>query len=137
MNSKISFQEEVLNLLSRIIKEQHNDSRIALPLYKETRFVRPDDIIRCEAANNYTWFYLVDGEKIIISKGLYEYSGILEGKGFIRCHQSHLVNKKYVLSLHRDDHIHELKAIDGSLVPVSRSKVDAIHKAFSDLHNFG
>lgn len=57
-----------------------------------------EDIVRCEADQGYTHFYMKDGQHILSSKTLKEYNNILPEDLFIRVHQSHLVNKKYILS---------------------------------------
>lgn len=95
---------------------------------KEIRFVNPDEIIRCESANNYTRFYLQGGEKLLVSKGIYEYDEMLKDYYFIRCHQSHLVNRKFIKSLLKEDTIFGLLLKDGSRIPVSRLKIDMVKK---------
>lgn len=118
--------EQIINLLSVINNSQKTDHRIALPLMKELRFVNPDEIIRCESDNNYTQFYLHDGEKLLVSKGIYEYAEMLKDYHFIRCHQSHLVNRKFIKSLLKEDTVFELLLTDGSRIPVSRLKKDMV-----------
>lgn len=115
--------ENLIQILKhRQEKEEH---RIALPGAKETRFVRPAQIVRCEAENNYTFFYLDDGEKWIVSRPIYVYEELLKDYGFMRTHQSHLVNRKFVRSWIKEDGGH-LVLEDHSTVPVSRQKKDLI-----------
>lgn len=119
--------ENLIQLLERqSFKEEH---RIALTTLKETRFLYTRQIIRCESDNNYCHFYLEDGEKLLISKPLYEYEPILRDYGFLRCHQSHLVNKRFIKSILREDGSNALLLGDGSRIPVSRTKRDAIFSA--------
>ena len=99
-------------------KETH---RLALPTARETRFVRPEDIIRCESSNSYTQFYLSSGEKYLVSRPIYEYEELLKDYGFFRCHQSHLVNKRSIKSWIKEDGDYLLMT-DGARVPVSRQK---------------
>ena len=89
-----------LHHLIEVLKHSSSkeEQRIALPFFKETRFVKTGSIIRCESINNYTTFYLSNAEKIMVSKPIYEYEELLADYGFIRCHQSHLVNKKFIKS---------------------------------------
>lgn len=129
MNQKKQTHEQITNLLSVLNNTQKQSHRIALPLMKELRFVNPDDIIRCESANNYTHFYLQGGEKLLLSKGIYEYDEMLKDYDFIRCHQSHLVNRKLIKSLVKDDTIFELLMTDGSRIPVSRLKKEIVKEA--------
>jgi two-component system LytT family response regulator len=118
--------ENLLQLLEKqSFKEEH---RIALTTLKETRFLYTRQIIRCESDNNYCFFFLEDGDKLLISKPLYEYEPLLRDYGFIRCHQSHLVNKRFIKSWLREDGGF-LLLTDGSQVPVSRSKREAVQAA--------
>lgn len=119
------------NLLSYLQhKDKRKEHRLALPISKETRFVNPHDIIRCESSNNYTHFYLEGGEKIIVSRPIFEYEEILADYDFIRCHQSYLVNKLRVKSWVKEDGSY-LLLDDGTKIPVSRKKKEAVVKALT------
>ncbi|OIR01333.1 transcriptional regulatory protein YehT [mine drainage metagenome] len=118
--------EQIINLLSVVNNSRKTEHRIALPMMKEIRFISPDEIIRCESANNYTQFYLQNGEKLLVSKGIYAYDEMLKDYHFIRCHQSHLVNRIFIKSLLKEDTIFELLLKDGSHIPVSRLKIDMV-----------
>ncbi len=118
-------QNERLENLMQLLQQQKDTHRIALTSLKETRFVNPADIIRCESANNYTSFFFQNGEKIIASKPIFEYEELLKGYGFLRSHQSHLVNKKHVRSWVKEEGGY-LLLDDGSSVPVSRQKKEEI-----------
>lgn len=115
--------ENLLQLLEN--RQQQNLHRIALASAKETRFIKTTDIIRCESSNNYTTFFITNGEKIMVSKPIFEYEEILSAYGFIRCHQSHLVNKKHIRSLVKDDGGY-LVLEDGTQIPVSRLKKEFV-----------
>lgn len=127
---KQNFQLE--NLISLLKQQQQKDEhRIALPTSRETRFAYPADIVRCESSNNYSFFYFATGEKIIVSRPIYEYEELLTPYGFIRCHQSHLVNKKFIRSWIKEDGGY-LLLTDNTQLPVSRQKKDLIK---SELEN--
>ncbi|SMG64133.1 two component transcriptional regulator, LytTR family, partial [methanotrophic bacterial endosymbiont of Bathymodiolus sp.] len=106
-------------------KEEH---RIALTTLKETRFLYTRQIIRCESDNNYCYFFLDNGEKLLVSKPIFEFEPLLKDYGFVRCHQSHLVNKQYIRSWIREDGGY-LLLDNGDTVPVSRGKKDAVLQA--------
>jgi two-component system LytT family response regulator len=117
------------NLLQLLQRQQHKDEhRIALTTLKETRFLYTRQIVRCESDNNYSHFFLDDGEKLLVSKPIYEYEALLKDYGFIRCHQSHLVNKKFIKSWVREDGGF-LLLDNGTTVPVSRNKKEAVLEA--------
>lgn len=96
-----------------------NNNKIALPQQNETRYVAPEEILRCEADNNYTNFFFSNGEKLLISKSLKEYSDLLKPQGFLRAHQSHLVNTKFVKSWLKEDG-GTLLMDNGDKIPVSK-----------------
>jgi len=118
--------ENLMKMLEH--NQQRADHRIALSSSKETRFVKTAQIIRCEAENNYTIFYLDSSEKIITSRPMFEYDELLTNYGFIRCHNSHLVNKAFVRSWIKEDSGYLLMD-DGAQIPISRLKKDMIRQA--------
>lgn len=127
--SRAKHQNEQLQNLIDLLQHQKKpeEQRIALPSAKETRFVEVRDIIRCESDNSYTMFFLAGKEKIWVSKPIYEYEELLANHGFIRCHQSHLVNKKWIRSWVKTEGDYLLLE-DGAEVPVSRQKKDWVKK---------
>lgn len=125
-NRKKSQNLQLKNLVELLQQQQQKEEhRLALRTTKETRFVQTKQIIRCESSNAYTTFYLLDKEKIMVSKPIFEYEALLKDYGFIRCHQSHLVNKIFIQSWVKEDGGYLLLR-DGSKVPVSKSKKEAV-----------
>lgn len=119
---------QLQNLLYHLQENQSNsEHRIAISSLKETRFIYVKNIIRCESDNSYTLFFTDDGETIISTVPLYDYDEMLGIYGFIRCHQSHLVNKKYVKSLLKEDG-YTLLLYNQTRIPVSRQKKDLVKK---------
>ena len=115
--------ENLINLLQQTQQKQFH--RIALQTAKETRFVEPDKIVRCESSNNYTTFFLVSNEKIMTSKPIFEYEEMLKDYGFVRCHQSHLVNKTFIKSWIKEEGGYLLME-DNAQIPISRQKKDSL-----------
>ena len=84
------------------------------------------DVIRCKSDNNYTTFYFNDGSKILVSKTLKYYADMLKEVGFLRVHQSHLINIKYIKEFIKSDGGY-LLLTDKSNVPVSvRKKAEVL-----------
>ena len=107
-------------------------SRLILPLHNETKYIDHQDIIRCEANNNYTIFHLINNENVMVSKPLKEYADLLAPSGFLRSHQSHLVNPKYVKSwLKEDGGI--LLLISGEKIPVSKPNREQVKSMLQQL----
>jgi two-component system LytT family response regulator len=97
--------------------------KIALPTSDGLRFVKVDNIIRCESDSNYTNFYLKTGEKILVTKTLKEFEEILTDIHFVRIHQSHLINLNFVERYIKGDGGSVIMS-DGSEVEVSRRRKD-------------
>jgi two-component system LytT family response regulator len=117
--------QKLENLLQVMFSREKALHRIALTSARETRFIPTSEIVRCESSNNYTTFFIESGEKIMVSKPIFEYEEILAGYGFIRCHQTHLVNKRFIKSLVKQDGGY-LLLDDGTQVPVARLKKDMV-----------
>lgn len=116
----------LVNLLNYLKdKDDKNKHKLALATSKETVFVSPEKIVRCESSNAYTMFFFDDGKKLTVSRPIYEYEELLAEYGFIRCHQSHLVNKSFIASWRKEDGGYLLLQ-DGSTIPISKAKRDVI-----------
>ncbi|MET4081007.1 two-component system LytT family response regulator [Pedobacter sp. UYP30] len=112
-------------LLQQLKKPEANVSKIALQMQSEIRYVALSEIIRCEADNTYTHFFLSGDEKILVSKSLKEYADLLRPNGFLRTHQSHLVNPKYVKSWLKEDG-GVLLLMSGEKIPVSKPNREGV-----------
>lgn len=114
----------LLQLLDRKLPDEHQ--KIALPTMKETYLVPVKDIVRCSSSNNYTTFFLTNGTEHLISKPLYEYDELLSPYGFIRCHQSHLVNKAHITSILNEDSGYLIMDDSTQKIPISKQKKSSI-----------
>lgn len=114
------------------LSERDKPKRIILKTSDSIHLVNIGDIIRCEADNNYSTFYLINHQKILISKGLKEYEEMLVGYGFFRVHQSHLVNLKYVSRFDKKEG-GILILSDKSSLPVSQRKKQKLLEVFEQI----
>ncbi len=124
-------RNEQLNFLLNHIKNGiQPPTKIALPQLAEIRYVAVNEIIRCEADNSYTLFYLNNGEQIFISRSIKEYNELLKPLGFLRTHQSHLINKIFVKSWLKEDG-GCLLLVNGDKIPVSRPNKINVQEALN------
>ncbi|MFK7935142.1 MAG: LytR/AlgR family response regulator transcription factor [Saprospiraceae bacterium] len=107
------------NFLENLENTENQTPKLAITTKENTVFFKMENIIRCEASNNYTFFYLKNGKKFLASKTLKEYDAILSDHHFFRVHKSHLVNLHFIKELANDG---TLTLQDGSQVEVSRRK---------------
>ena len=125
----ISLKEENLRLKNLVDNQKRpdQDKRIALPQESKIDFIPIRQIIRCQAESNYTRFILENKNEILVSRTLKDFEAALESCGFIRTHQSHLVNPNHIQALIKRDGGY-LKMSDGSSVPISRSRRDEVSR---------
>ncbi|MGX5819252.1 LytR/AlgR family response regulator transcription factor [Chitinophaga lutea] len=102
--------------------------KIAVPGNKETIFIGPETILFCKSDNNYTVIYLQNGQKHTSSRPIFEYEELLGTQGFIRCHQSYLVNSAFVKSWIRVDG-DRLLIEGGQEIPISRNNKEKVKQA--------
>jgi two-component system, LytTR family, response regulator len=112
--------------------QPNNRRKLVLKTQECIYVVDLNEIIRCEADKNYTFFYLNSGKKILVSRTLKDYETILNGYGFFRIQQSHLINLEY---LDRYDKQQGGAVImkDGTSVPLSPAKKDQFFKLLEKL----
>lgn len=83
-------------LLHSLRNKQTSFKKIVLPTSQGFTIVEPNDIVRCEADRNYTYIFLKEGRRILVSKTIKEYEEMLEEHDFFRIHQSHLINLHFL-----------------------------------------
>jgi two-component system LytT family response regulator len=126
-------QSQSINVLENNYSNSNKESKkIVLRTSDSIYVVNVKDIIRCEADENYTTFYLLDKQKILISKPLKEYDELLAEFGFFRVHQSHLINLDYFKQYKKADGGYAVMT-DGSTLPVSSRKKDLFLKEIEKL----
>jgi two-component system, LytTR family, response regulator len=106
-----------------LLKNKIKLERLILTTSEGLRFVKTEDIVRCESEGNYTNIFLLNKERILVSKTLKFYAEILPDGLFFRIHKSHLINLMHVKQYTAVDGGYVLMN-DGSRVEVSIRKKD-------------
>ena len=117
------------NLLSFLKGE---NKRLALHLSDEIRLVELSEILRLEADNNYCRFFFKGDDNVLVSKHLGYYYELLKNEGFMRVHQSHLINPRYIRKYVKKDGGY-LVMENGDEVPVSRTQRAHVLALFSNI----
>ncbi|MBK7408669.1 MAG: response regulator transcription factor [Saprospirales bacterium] len=117
-----TFQGQIAQLVQTATDK--NFDRITLPTSAGPVFALTKDITRMETYGNYTFVYLADGERHLVSRNLKEFEEMLLQPNFFRLHQSHLVNTACVKKFLKEDGGYALMQ-DGTKVPVSRRRKEA------------
>ncbi len=87
--------EMQFNALFSNMERSKSNQKLILKTAERIYSVNVQDIIRCESEKNYSTFYLLNGQQLLVSTTLKEYETMLVPMGFFRSHQSHLINMLY------------------------------------------
>lgn len=130
--ARLAVEQENINLkLNALFLNLSNagagSKKLILKTAESIYVVSTRDIVRCESDCGYTQFFMQDGKKILVSRNLKDYEDLLNGFGFYRIHQSHLINIQFI------DHYSKVEGgavvmKDRSSLPVSRRKKDSFLK---------
>jgi len=104
--------------------------RIVLPTSNGFTVVNPENIIRCESDRNYTFIFLTDGRKILVSRTIKEYDEMLSDHNFFRIHQSHLINLNFLKNYTRGRGGY-VELTDGTVLDVSARRKSEFLKRMS------
>ncbi len=105
--------------------------KIALPSLTGLDFVDIDEIIRCEADNNYTLVFFTNGDKRIISRTLAKFESDLTPYCFLRVHHKHLVNLKKIKSYSKGRGGGFIVMDNQQTIPVSSRRKHHLIEAFT------
>ncbi len=74
--------------------------------------VKPEDVVKVVADENYSVFFFSNGRSITLAKTLKDCEGIFEPYPFFRTHRSCIINLAYCLAIHQNEAIliNDLKA---------------------------
>ncbi len=103
-------------------KETRNSEILYLNHRKKS--VHTEDVVYLKSYDNYTRFYLNDGQVILASYTMKIFEKQLSGKGdFTRIHRGTLVNLKYLTGIERTKDGHVACLSTGQRIDVSRRKM--------------
>lgn len=119
------------SIISHSASKPHSDS-IAVPVEDGLVFLNPVDILRCESDSNYTKCFLANGQKLLVSRTLKEFEELLSTHDFIRVHNSHLINIRFVSKYVRGKGGYAVMK-DGSEIEVSPRKKEEFLECFGRL----
>ncbi len=122
--------EQFQMLLKQIHGKNSGFNRIAVPTFEGFELLPADQVVYCEANDNYTHLFLKNKSKTIACRTLKEMEEQLQDFNFfIRVHHSYLVNLNEVTKYVRGEGGY-LVMSDGSTVNVSRSRKESLMKWF-------
>jgi two-component system, LytTR family, response regulator len=110
-------------LIQQLKRSDDNFQKITLPTGNAYEIINLKDIVRCEADGSYTYFYLIDKRKLMVSASLKHYEELLPEQDFIRVHHHNLINMNHVIRFLKEDGGYAVMS-DGSKIEISRRKKD-------------
>lgn len=125
--------QDSFNLLIEQLSKQKNTKKIALSTAEGVHVVSIDDIVYAQAESNYTTIVLNQNKQVIVSKPLKEYEELLADKGFLRIHQSYLVNTIYIQFFDKIEHTLQLNT--NAVLPVASRKKELVLQTINKLTN--
>lgn len=129
-NKKTANRGNLKNLVENKQANNPGNKKIVLSLSDQFLFVELKDIIRLEAEDYYTWFYIAGRDRILISKNLGEYEDLLCDQDFFRVHKSHIINMNQIQKVLKADGGTVVMS-DNSHVPISKVKKNEFLKKMS------
>lgn len=95
----LNFQQKMETLQINLQKNQLK--RIAIPTLNGLEFVEVDDIVFCQAEDNYTQMHCKSSPTLLVSKTLKKLESLLENRNFFRVNRSTLINLDCLKSFSR------------------------------------
>lgn len=127
---KLPEAEQFEMLLSKINNKENIFQKIPVPATDGYELIPVEQILFCEADDNYTYFYLKNKRKIVACRMLKEVEEQLNHfPFFVRVHHSYIINIKEATRYVRGDGGYIVMS-DGSSVNVSKSRKEALLKWF-------
>lgn len=108
-------------LIENLKIENKQLQKIVLPLIDGFEVVKVNEILRCQANDNFTEFFFTNGKKQLICRTLKYYEEVLSEMDFVRVHKSHLINLQFV-QRYKKGKGGQVYLTDGTAVDVSASR---------------
>ncbi|MEP7375855.1 MAG: LytTR family DNA-binding domain-containing protein [Chitinophagaceae bacterium] len=122
--------EQFQMLMSQINHKETGFHKIAVPTSEGFELIPADQVISCEADDNYTYLFLKNKNKITACRTLKEMEEQLQDFNFfVRVHHSYMVNLNEVTKYIRGEGGYLIMS-DGSTINVSRSRKESLLKWF-------
>jgi len=125
-------KDEQWQYLVSLFKQQNNFDKIVLSIQEGFEIVDIKDIIHIDSDSNYSTVFIENKKPILISRTLKDFENTLKEKGFLRIHNSHLVNLSKISKFVKADGGH-LVMSNGKQLNVSKSKKEDLIRFFESL----
>lgn len=107
--------------------KRYSQEKLLIPINGGVRKISPEEICYIEIKGRKSRV-VQEQEEWDTSISMDKLENMFEGKGFLRCHQSFLVNCAYIRTLRTS----QVELIDGTEIPVSKHRIKEVRKTFFD-----
>ncbi len=119
-------REKINTLISNMSMDARK--KIAIPDQEGYIFVYLDEIIKLVSDGSYTHIYLTNHSKIVSSRPLGEYEGLLNPDVFMRVHRSYIINLDHVKRYVKGDEGYVILTDDSQVEISRRKKIEFLEK---------
>ncbi|MES2796862.1 MAG: LytTR family DNA-binding domain-containing protein [Bacteroidota bacterium] len=130
LQKNLPIPEQFHMLMAHLLNKEGGFSKIAIPTLEGFELIALEEVVRCEADDNYVHIFLKNKTKITACRTLKEIEEQLQNfSSFIRVHHSYIVNLNEVNKYVRGEGGYLIMS-DGTTVNVSRSRKEALMRCF-------
>ena len=122
-----SYQNQNINNINILNSFNQTSNYIAIASLDKIELIEMSEIIFCQADGKYTNFFLSNGNKIMSSRNLGEYTAILDNNYFFRIHHSYIINLRHIAKISKKDG-YFCECINGIILPVAKRRMDDFNK---------
>ena len=122
-----SYQNQKINDINILNSFNQTNEYLAVSSLDKIELIHMSEIIFCKADGKYTYFFMLDGKKIMSSRNLGEYSNILDKNYFFRIHHSYIINLRYIIKISKKDG-YFCEFPNGIILPVAKRRQDDFNK---------
>ncbi|MBU8892421.1 MAG: LytTR family DNA-binding domain-containing protein [Bacteroidales bacterium] len=128
--NRISNTDQIEAFLNNMTSESANFNKIALPTLDGFQMEKVNNIVYCQAEENYCKIFTTRNEAILVARTLKSIEELLPDELFFRIHKSHLVNMNYIKSYSKTDG-YRIILENGIELDVATRRIDEFLKALT------
>lgn len=118
--SQDSFEVRMDEALAKLNKLKNGYFKVKLLHDGKIFFYNPDEILYCKGDGNYSWVFLDNKKKLLITKKLKQLEEDLPEPFFYRIHNSYIINLNKIKAYNKNERVVIL--CNNTIIPVSREK---------------
>ncbi|MET0759707.1 MAG: LytTR family DNA-binding domain-containing protein [Flavobacterium sp.] len=122
-----SYQNQKINNINILNSFNQPNDYVAVSSLDKIELIPMSEIIFCQADGKYTYFFLLNGKKIMSSRNLGEYSAILDSNYFFRIHHSYIINLRHISKISKKDG-YFCEFPNGIILPVAKRRQEDFNK---------